>query len=565
MKGEGHIWPARIGGYPALMAAPNLQFSSESLGHLLADRWLEIPTYQRAYAWDEGHVAEFWSDIYDSRKDDRQYFLGAVVLTRHGSRYHVIDGQQRLATTTLLLAAIRDALLELGEDELSAHVSSRYLTTYNPDARALEPRLQVLAADRAFYEGRFILRAGGEPGSASQRRLTQAFNYLRAQVAELAFDANQLMDFIGHLEDSVLVVLVEAASEADAFQIFETLNDRGAPLTIADLLKNYLMSLAPDAVGEISEDWDYATANFGADEESDFVTFLRHYWSSVRGATRERDLYRSLRSAIQESSAATEFTFELASTSDQYAALLDPTHPLWSDYPAAAGQSVKTLLFLQLGQYRPLLLAAMREFSSEEFARLAQAVVCWNVRGLIAGGIGGGTTERAYASAGVNVRAGKLTSTEHVFNQLRPVVASDEEFRKAFEVAVLPRVRIAQYVLRSLDRALSDERDAVLEGGQPATTIVPLLHRAADQQWAAFAPEEVSRLTNRIGNLFLRPAGRQTLPLGHDERIAALKAYQYPVNAALLDLDYWNSTRIRHRQQDLAAVAVRTWPRSGPV
>jgi len=80
------------------------------IGHLLSDRQLAIPDYQRSYSWAQDEVAELWDDIAKAmHTGSKEYFLGSVVTTTTSSRrQQVIDGQQRLATVTLLYAAMRD-------------------------------------------------------------------------------------------------------------------------------------------------------------------------------------------------------------------------------------------------------------------------------------------------------------------------------------------------------------------------------------------------------------------------------------------------------------------------
>jgi hypothetical protein len=548
---------------------PSLSFNSDSIGDILNHRWLEVPLYQRPYAWEKEHVAEFWDDLKAARVDGRQYFLGAIVLTRGDDRFHVIDGQQRLATATLLLTAIRDELAERDEDDLARHVESQYLAQFNPQTRTIQPKLQLAAADSDFYMSRFVRRSGGEPVSSPQRRLTTAFDFLRGAVAEEDLDADGLMAWVDLLTKSVLVVVVEAETEADAFQIFETLNDRGAPLTLADLLKNYLMSLQPTEYEALSSAWDQASENLGAESESqDLVTFIRHYWSSNVGATRERDLYRSLRSSITSGQEATELAYSLVGASENYAAILDATHPLWSDFEIAP-KAIETLLYLQLGQYRPLLLAALDHFEIEEVEKLSEALVCWSVRGLIAGGIGGGTTERAYASAGVSIRQKKVTSAHGVFTQLRPIIPADDEFRSRFETASLPRVRIGLYVLRALDRQERGRTHPALEGASDDPTIGLSLSHVLPRsfypnEWPGFAPDDVAGLVSRIGNLTLAPRLRRASQHGSwEDRRAWLAKLDIPVNNSVASFETWSLDGIRRRQQEMAVWALRAWPRSG--
>jgi hypothetical protein len=100
------------------MADP-AQFDHDRLGHLLSDRLLKVPRFQRRYSWEEEHIAEYWTDIERARAAGDSYFMGTVVLASDVSgngRKLIIDGQQRITTTAVLLIAARDRIAELGQD-----------------------------------------------------------------------------------------------------------------------------------------------------------------------------------------------------------------------------------------------------------------------------------------------------------------------------------------------------------------------------------------------------------------------------------------------------------------
>src|SRR5688572_31878603 len=88
-----------------------VDISLEGIGHVLRDRRLEVPPYQRGYSWGLDEVGEFWWDLKASYvSTNPQYFLGTIVLAQEGGtgRSTIIDGQQRLTTASLLLLAIRN-------------------------------------------------------------------------------------------------------------------------------------------------------------------------------------------------------------------------------------------------------------------------------------------------------------------------------------------------------------------------------------------------------------------------------------------------------------------------
>jgi hypothetical protein len=552
----------------------NIEISLEGIGHVLRDRKLGVPPYQRSYAWREEQIETFWWDLRSAFESSRpDYFLGTIVLTSESSKdATVIDGQQRLATTAMLFTAIRDEFLAREDQYRAAVIEGQYIAGRELRSAELAPRVSLNAEDDAFFRS-WILAHPERPQldleelPGSNQRLKTAFEALRRLLHDHLMAAgpaweDSLIRWIDLLETQARVINVVVGNDADAFLIFETLNDRGLSLTVADLLKNYLFGLARSDVGEVQRAWSAAldTLETTADEET-FTTFLRHYWSSQYGATRERDLYRQLRLAIRTREAAISFAQALEEAAPLYAGLLDSSHPVWSRW-ADMQPEAETLLRLGLEQNRPLALAAMGHFEEEELRRLLRGMVSWAVRGILVGGIGGGQTERYYAEAAQGVNSGTLNDTEAVLRELAPILRGDEEFVRGFEIARVNKARLAQYYLTALTRAQrGDDHPALVTYAEEDDWMLELaLPRRADSvEWSEFDPDDIGQWANRLGNQFVLPRSVQKSTRGHT--VAELMLHGHP------DVDgdgttVWSPTAIAARQAALARVAPEVWPQT---
>ena len=99
----------------------------DGIGHVLADSKLEIPDYQRSFSWSDDEVRELWDDVLKAIRDNvPDYFLGSMVTTAGAERDQVIDGQQRLATVSILFSAMRD-ILKSRSDERAEDIERDYL------------------------------------------------------------------------------------------------------------------------------------------------------------------------------------------------------------------------------------------------------------------------------------------------------------------------------------------------------------------------------------------------------------------------------------------------------
>src|SRR3989304_5082896 len=96
------------------ISSEEIGFEHKGIGEVLAHNQLQVPLNQREYSWEEEHVRDLFHDYANAIANQHgSYFLGTIVLTRGtGDVPEVSDGQQRLATTTILLAAIRNYFLE---------------------------------------------------------------------------------------------------------------------------------------------------------------------------------------------------------------------------------------------------------------------------------------------------------------------------------------------------------------------------------------------------------------------------------------------------------------------
>jgi hypothetical protein len=529
-----------------------IEIELEGIGHILRDRRLTVPPYQRGYAWGREQIEDFWWDLRSAfGSSENQYFLGSIVLTPDTPTVStIIDGQQRLATTALLFTALRNEFLARDDDNRARVIESEYLLTADLRSAEQVSRLRLNEDDQAR-----LLRVITSPKPPTQDkpdRLTEALAFFKERVAEEARNAGghwaeTLFRWVDFLEMRARVIRVDVSEQADAFLIFETLNARGLELTTADLLKNYLFGLSRDRVAEMQRTWESAIDSLetSADEEI-FTTFVRHLWSSFNGATRERELYGRMKADITSPEAALAFGRRLQEAAPYYAALLSAEHSYWRE--VEIGRAIPdTLLRFGLEQNRPLLLAAMLRFDPDELTRLLEAVIAWSTRGIIVGGIGGGTTERAYGEAAVAVMEGRAKSAEDVYEEIVQVIPTDEEFRSAFAFKRINRTRIAKYLLvalANLERR-SHTPALVSEADESEFDLKLVLPRSADpEEWRAFAPDLLRQEALRLGNQVASAPDGSCAPL-----------------APPFDPERWGPEALSERQAEMAQLAVGLWPR----
>ena len=169
----------------------------ETVGSLLGQTSppLRVPAWQRSYSWDTKEISAFWEDIVNfsdmhpgKNLEKTQYFLGSVVLVEKTTYHEVLDGQQRLATATILLAALRDVVRD-EEAEAADQIESRFICQYDIKSQSTQFALRLNNYDADFFRDSIQQRKTKlpEPRLASHKRIAKAYKYLRKE-AQKRFD-----------------------------------------------------------------------------------------------------------------------------------------------------------------------------------------------------------------------------------------------------------------------------------------------------------------------------------------------------------------------------------------
>lgn len=233
-----------------------------------------VPRFQRPYVWtEEKHWEPLWDDLETAVErleggEPRDHFLGAIVLK--GTTpipgdpliFEVIDGQQRLTTTQIVLAAAADVALEAGVEKVARLFGRMVLN--DPDMTEGESRFKLCptAWDRkAFF---LVAQEGGPPPDAEDdpnNTVQEAYDFFRKKISEMAIGDGSDPELVaGRLEAlraalasvfKVVAIVLEDSDEAQV--IFETLNARGTPLLALDLVKNAIFLEAGLGSVEIEE------------------------------------------------------------------------------------------------------------------------------------------------------------------------------------------------------------------------------------------------------------------------------------------------------------------------
>jgi hypothetical protein len=562
------------------MKTNDISFDHKGIGSVLAQNRLVVPLNQREYSWEEDHVKDLFQDFSNALAIKQGgYFLGTLVFTRGAHDYpEVSDGQQRLATTTILLAAVRDHFQERGDHKRAQHVADKYLATTDLKTTETVPRLRLNVDDHEFFRKAIISDRGApdrsvKPTKQSHRRLARAAAIAKEYIADLlkphkeTTHADRLVELVEFIENSAQVIALRVPDHINAFVMFETLNDRGLKASQADLLKNHLLSLCGDRIAEGQQKWAAMVGTVESLEQEDItVTYLHHLLINKYGPIREREVFDKIKSTINSQLAAISFLDELAEGAVHYAALFNPDHKQWNKYDTLTRKNITTInRDLRVSQIRPLMFAVARKFSVSEAQLAFRYFVFWSVRFLIVGGRGG-LLDRNYSVAANQVVTGAVTSAAALQQALSDILPTDAVFAAAFAEARVSHNYLARYLLRALElkQQNAKEPEFVPSDDGNSINLEHVLPENPGPNWPGLDADTAQACYRKIGNLVLLQASKNTL-IGNspfDKKQPVLKTSGFGLTASVADKVSWGPKEISERQKELAELAVKTWPLS---
>jgi uncharacterized protein DUF262/uncharacterized protein DUF1524 len=378
---------------------------------------LEVPTFQRGYSWKGKHLDAFWKDLMGFIEEKKaglstKYFLGPIVILERpkDNVLEILDGQQRLATATIIFAAIRDIAKEIGTDEferLANGIQTAFIAKTDAGDH-LGFSLILGALDKDYFSDTVqsfptkpatIKLKSHRNISTAQRTITGS---IRTAISSLP--ANKKMKWLKELRDTVradlIMTYIPVEKEREAFQIFETLNDRGLRLSVPDLLLNYLMKEAKtEDRDDIRACWDHMTERMG---QRSIGQFLRHVWVSEFGDLKKQDLFTALKEHIESKGTLSKAYAKQCSTQcETYCALIDFDEKKLK----SSTVHVRNLLRgISCDPALPLLLAVLEKITDAGLEKLVRCLLIFTVRHSVVAGMEATELESLFFSLAKKVR-----------------------------------------------------------------------------------------------------------------------------------------------------------------
>lgn len=543
-----------------------------------------IPIYQRNYSWTAEQCKQLWADLLRAGRSEKiqAHFIGSIVYIERAlstvtnqESVLVIDGQQRLTTSTLLITALVNHFETEGVGELLQAFSAKKLRNYylvNPDEEG-ERHFKLLLSETDKDTLLSILQASPTPAESSTR-INENYALFRELIAQ---HKNELESICKGLAKLVIVDVSLDRSQDNPQLIFESMNSTGLELSQADLIRNFiLMGLEPKLQTELYKTyWRPMEKGFGQGAYTQhFDAFMRHYLTAKTGdIPNVRDVYVAFKHYARNIKVDTrELVADIHEFATYYCAMA-----LGKEQDTQLKQAFHDLRELKVDVAYPFLLDAYNDYrkqrlTAEELLRIVRLVESYVFRRAICA-IPTNSMNKTFAGMNRSLKKDRyLESVQAAFLMLPSYrrFPHDEEFQRELRVRDLYNFRSRSFWLRRLENQGRKERVVVED-----YTIEHILPQNEDlpAEWRTALGADWQRIQqtwlHTLGNLTLTGYNseysdhpfvyKRDQVTDKDGNLIGFAHSPLKLNQGLGQVAVWNEDAIKIRADRLAKEAVKVW------
>lgn len=545
----------------------------------------QVPLYQRTYSWAEKQLGQLWSDILEqaelleSGEKASTHFLGSVVLAPSPQneatfpRWLVVDGQQRLTTLSLALAAIRDHIADAAPDE-AERINEEYLINKRKSGGD-HFRLLPTQADRPRFAAHIRGPLAGLPGGDSVAR---AYGFFRRKLVE-ADDPAAPQD-VFRIEQAITsrltLVAVTAERGDNVHRIFESLNNTGLKLSQADLLRNYLFMRLPTRGEHVYETYWLPLQDSLSNDELEQLMWLQLVLDGD-DRVRRQDLYTAQQLRFERGEAGEAgieaYIRELHRRGTLFRRLIHPEE----EQDATVRSHLRRLDDWQAQVTYPALMLlldrrAHGELGSSDTARAMSYIESFLVRRMICR-VPTNNLNRIFQAM-----PGQLPLDIPVADGLHRLLSADNRFWPDDD-ELRDKIRTAPFyqygrwhqrrmVLQRLEE--SYEHPEPVDFSTAQFTIEHVMPQSPSGEWIRMLAEDAadgetpedlhSQLQHTLGNLTLTAVNSELSNHPFDRKQDLLNGSHLEMNRRIAATERWGAKEIHDRASELANRAIGLWP-----
>lgn len=564
-----------------------------------------VPPYQREYAWGKEHWENLFNDLNDNGKN---YFLGSIICMDNGdssknddsiedrTTLEVIDGQQRLVTLSILLNALYSIIdIHVENDEkgeiLNPKKNKKFLTLYLKLEQLIfsesvtQSKLTLSIQSNNDDDYKAILGINNFikselPSNFGNRRISRAFKYFKSRLSEKnqddteLFSIQTLFDFLEKILSS-LIVRIKADDISSAFTLFESINNRGIPLTPLDLIKNSIIGSISEDHNETNERWQIIINNI--EKYDDQVRYLRHYYHafSYKEKVKLPKYQKAMKSTIIKIYSElikqdVSFIFDdLIEKSKIYTDFINPQDAI------KYSSKLEDLSRLQVAPTYSLLLHLFAEKKDENFDATLNFIENWFLRRHITDYPATNKLDDIFRTLITKI---VQNSSKNYFDIIKEYLTEEKQYMndEAFKTYLGEKdlydinQNATRCLLIKLEKSKSGKVNIDFWGTTKGTKgasiwsvehILPQKPNDKTDWKSIFTAEEIQSNVHRLGNLTLtcynseysnKSFEKKSSIKDKEDRDIGLKSGDVHINTYLTDKDIWDKNCIEERGQILA-------------
>ena len=571
-----------------------------------------IPPYQRAYGWDKKHIDNFIEDINTlvskrTQGDSDQHFFGGIVSVDDfspyiGNQFLVIDGQQRLATFSMVLALIVKELKDISrtrekqiKESALAHANSiitdylEYQFVNSEGKQQHQSRVILSKVDRPFFDSLLQNLRPPTPSRDSHKLLKRAWNNLRRNLIIPCSNKEMLpserIQKLLHLEkvitDGCYMIHIVSTNRSEAYRLFMTLNDRGKSLSEGDLLKSRTLELLEE-YSDIQERAEVHWNTILTENAKMVDAFLRAYLPSQTGKRAGRltlyadfcEAFFSFNSDVTpiQSQKINHQIDEMVHESITYNKIVkgnwpyeNAISPLWYKH-----RLIRLSKILEHTRCYPLLLAAKHCLSEGQFTEIIQMLELFVFRYVIICKAHPGRLGDMYYKHCKDIREQNQNYLiEDLRNDLKELISEDAP-DLLFRHSLIERLTYSETTslrIRHFLSTLEDYRSWYDDGakGKPRPSqasvfdIFSLQVEHIYPQKSKVINDELDSLKHDLGNLSFWSADDNKVANNADfsQKKTMYAKSSVSLNRDLANLDTWDRKALEKRREQLVEMAVK--------
>lgn len=585
-----------------------------SVGELLqSNEQFLVPRFQRNYSWNREKVETLWNDLVDGYNKIRanpdltyeiQYLLGPVVLVRNENgpgKYWIIDGQQRLSTLTMIFCVARDIIREMGLNEEIGKINEMIEITHmgkhqdwkivlNDTDKYLFKEIQAYEDTDEAQIQRIKKR---KTRTKSEKLLTDNYVYLYDKIIEslctdfgnskmtntelknlsenektslISKNIPWLNYFLTHIRENNYLVKIMVNDYNTAFQIFETLNERGQSLSKSNLIKNHVINQmkGEEKQKELSDRWnEIFDLVIGKEQEDD--EFIIESFRSRDPLTKisKRDLYKIIKNKTPPSDekACQNYINELDADSE-FITMINP--PITSYPDEDTRDDIRAVDALGAKFIRIPILAAYRKWGlNAEYKTLVKFLVKFFFKYRVVRHMHPGDVDKVVAKMTMKILEGE--SLKDIITEAKTYDDHDDfnyNFKKFMDE---PKSSVAKYILQQITLHLGTPDNDVrpIDG----LTLEHILPRKYKEKWPESdfllnTENKMTEFVDRLGNLTLLTNIKNSINQNNTfhEKKETYEKSNLDINLKMVvSYNEWTSKTIEGREAKFCEYADKIW------